>query len=54
MRNRDFYSGDYDKFMEHRKKNRIFFGVGVAIFGVVLFLKGAWLVEFRPGASPGL
>jgi hypothetical protein len=46
MRNRDFYSGDYDKHLEHRKKNRIFFGVGVALVGAVLFLKALGLLNF--------
>lgn len=41
------YMGDnYNNYMEHRKKNRIFFGIAVAVAGLVLFLRALGLFNF--------
>ena len=38
MRDRNFYRGDFKKYREHRQRNRSFFGIGIAIVGILLFL----------------
>jgi len=40
MRNRNFYRdrGDFKKYRENRQKNRVFFGMGIVIVGILLFL----------------
>ncbi len=38
MRNRDFYRGDYKEYHEQRYRNRVFFGISLAIVGLGLLL----------------
>jgi len=38
MRDRQFYRGDYKQFQEQRHRNRVFFGVSIAIIGLILML----------------
>ena len=38
MRPRDFYRGDYKQYLERRQRNRVFFGIALAITGVVMML----------------
>jgi predicted membrane protein len=38
MRDRNFYRGDYKQYQEQRYRNRVFFGISVAIVGIVLML----------------
>ncbi len=39
MRNRNFYRRDFAQFEEHRRKNRVFFGITVAVVGLLLLLR---------------
>jgi hypothetical protein len=39
MRNRNFYRGDYKQYQENRQKNRVFFGIALALIGIVLMLR---------------
>ena len=38
MRDRNFYRGDFKKYRENRQKNRMFFGIGIVVVGILLFL----------------
>ncbi len=38
MRNRDFYRDDFKQYSENRHKNRVFFGIALAITGLILML----------------
>ncbi len=38
MRYRNYYRGDYKQFQEQRHRNRVFFGVIIAIIGLILML----------------
>ena len=45
MRDRNFYRGDFKKYRENRRKNRMLFGIGVAIVGVLFLLNTMGLVR---------
>ena len=38
MRDRNFYRGDYKQYLERRQRGRIFFGIALAITGIVMML----------------
>ncbi len=38
MRDRNFYREDYKQYQEQRHRNRVFFGVAIAIIGLILML----------------
>lgn len=38
MRDRNFYRDDFKKYSEHRRRNSVFFGMGMAVIGILLFL----------------
>jgi len=38
MRDRNFYRGDFKQYRENRRKNKAFFGIGIVIIGILLFL----------------
>src|SRR4051812_47418817 len=46
MRNRNFYRGDYKQYREHHYKNRVFFGIALAIIGIVLMLRTMGLIPY--------
>ena len=46
MRNRNFYRGDYREYNENRHKNRIFFGIAVALVGVALLLRTMGIIPY--------
>ncbi len=46
MRDRNFYRGDYKKYMEHRQKNRKYFGIGIVIVGIFLMLHTMGLLPY--------
>lgn len=46
MRNRDYYRRDMKQYQEHRQKNRVLFGITLAIVGAVLMLRTMGLFHF--------
>ena len=46
MRNRNFFNGDYQGYMEHKQRNRRFFGILVAVLGVLFLLKTVGLLSY--------
>ena len=38
MRDRNYYRGDFKKYREERQKNRVFFGIAIALVGIALML----------------
>lgn len=45
-RRRLFHHGDWDQMMEHRRKNRVYFGIAIAVIGVVLMLRTLGIFNF--------
>ena len=45
MRDRN-YRGDYKKYLEHRQRSRMFFGIGIAVVGILLLLHTMGLLPY--------
>ncbi len=46
MRDRNFYKGDFKQFRENRRKNKVFFGIGIVVVGILLFLHEMGLLPY--------
>ncbi len=46
MRNRNYFNGDYEAYYQHRQRNRRIFGAGLAVIGILLFLKALGVLSW--------